>query len=169
MPELNEPGDFLTDINAKKTLPGTLNVLTILTFIGCGIGALFTFVMPAFMGWSLKMMDKAQEQSSQLTEKQATDIEKGRLAIIKFMDNKWAIILIGVVGIALCLYGALNMRKLKKEGFYVYVIGQIAPIIASTLLLGFAVQFNGVMSYLLGLAVPVLFIILYARNLKYLK
>jgi hypothetical protein len=61
------------------------------------------------------------------------------------------------------------MRKLKKEGFYIYTVGELIPVIAGALLLGFSTQFNGVMSYIIGLGIPVLFIILYANNLKHLK
>ena len=42
-----------------KALPGALNVLTILTFIGCAIGAIFTFATPWLMKFSLGMMNKA--------------------------------------------------------------------------------------------------------------
>jgi hypothetical protein len=79
------------------------------------------------------------------------------------------LILIGLVGIILCFYGAMNMRKLKKDGFYIYTVGELLPVLASTVLLGFSTQFNGVFSYILGIGIPLLFVFLYSRNLQYLK
>jgi hypothetical protein len=169
MAELNEPGDFLTDINGKKKLPGSLNVLSILTFIGCGVGLLWTFGGFAFMNWSLKMMDNAQSSNANLSEKQVNDMDKSRLIIEKVLAHKWPLILIGLVGIILCFYGAMNMRKLKKDGFYIYTVGELLPILASTVLLGFSTQFNGVFSYIFNIGIPLLFVFLYSRNLQYLK
>jgi len=167
MADLNQPNDILVT-GEKPKLPGNLNVLTILTFIGCGVGLLFSLGMYPLMQWSLKMMDKAQEGGN-LTDKQVVDMETSRQGIEKMMSHKLPLIVIGLVGIGLCFYGALSMRKLKKDGFYIYTIGEIVPIIVTTFLLGFSTQFNGVTSYIFGLAIPVLFVILYARNLKYLK
>ena len=170
MADLNQSNDFLTAAGEKPKLPGSLNVLSILTFIGCGLGLIWSFAGFTFMNWSLKMMDKAQSDgNTQLTDKQINDMDKARLAIEKVMAHKWPLILIGLVGIGLCFYGVLMMRKLKKEGFYIYTVGELLPIIASTVLLGFATQFNGVWSYIIGLGIPVLFVILYANNLKHLK
>jgi len=169
MAELNQPTDILLPVEKPK-LPGSLNVLSILTFIGCGIGLLFSFGGFAFMEWSLKMMDKAQSDgNAKLSDKQINDMENSRLIIEKMMAHKWPLILIGLVGIGLCFYGVLMMRKLKKDGFYIYTVGELLPTIASTVLLGFSTQFNGVMSYVFGLVIPILFVILYANNLKYLK
>jgi hypothetical protein len=168
MSDVNQTNDYTQQTGQKKKLPGSLNVLTILTFIGCGIGLLWSLAAGPFMRWSLSMMQKAQEQGN-MTEKQLTDMEKGKIAIDKFLDNQWPLLTVGLVGILLCFYGALQMRKLKKEGFYIYILGQIIPLIGGTLLVGFSVQFSGVMAYVLGLGLPLLFIILYATNLKYMK
>jgi hypothetical protein len=168
MADLTQPADVLIT-GAKPKLPGSLNVLNILTFIGCGFLLLWSFAGFALMSWSLKMMDKAQSDgNARLSDKQITDMEKSRLIIEKVIAYKWPLILIALVGIGLCFYGALAMRKLKKEGFYIYTVGELLPVVASTILLGFSTQFNGVMSYIFNF-IPVLFVILYARNLKYLK
>ena len=72
-----------------------------------------------------------------------------------------------MVGIILCFIGALWMRKFKKDGYWMYVAGELTPIIGSLLLLGTA-QFTGVVSVLLGVGIPVLFVILYTTQRKYL-
>ena len=168
MSDLNQPNDVLSGIQEKPKLPGSLNVLTILTFIGCGIQLCFTFGMFAFFGWAMKQVDKAREAGN-LSDKQLADMEKGQAAMDKLLANKTAIIITSVIGIALCFYGAMMMRKLKKEGFYVYVLGHVVPLVSGLVLLGFATQFNGAMSYVFGLFLPILFIVLYSTNLKHLK
>lgn len=170
MSEINQPNDILSPLSEKPKIPGSLNVVSILTFIGCGIGAIWTFAAFPFLSWSLKMMDKAtSENASSLTEKQVADMDKSRQMIEVMLAHKWPIIITGIAGIALCLYGALQMRKLKKEGFYIYVVGEVLPVVAGVMMLGFAAQFNGVMSYVFTLGIPALFIGLYASNLKHMK
>jgi hypothetical protein len=167
MTEFNDSQEFLAQTGEKPKLPGAINVLTILTFVGCGVGIIWTLLGFWFVKFAMKMADSPEAQQ-RMTEKQLTEMEQNRPKLQLMLDNMWPLILIGVVGIALCLYGAIQMRKLKKEGFYIYVVGQILPFIATGLLIGFGTQFSGVASYLFA-CIPVLFIILYAAQLKYLK
>ena len=74
---------------------------------------------------------------------------------------------ISIVGIVLCVVGAVWMRKLKKDGFWIYTAGEILPLIGSFILLG-TKQYTGVTSIIFGVGIPVLFIVLYARQRKYL-
>jgi hypothetical protein len=76
------------------------------------------------------------------------------------------LITIGMFGIVACFVGALWMRKLKKEGYWVYVTGEILPIIGSFILLGTA-QFTDWKSYL-QLVIPIVFVTLYSFQRKYL-
>ncbi|MCY7291414.1 MAG: hypothetical protein LH615_04455 [Ferruginibacter sp.] len=159
--------DSLTVNEFEKTpLPTGLNILTILTFIGCAFGAIFTLITPWLMNFFLNMMDKSVEKGTDLTPKQATDMEASRKVIELTQSNMVPLLIIGAVGIILCFVGALMMRKLKKDGFWIYVAGQVLPIIGSLALLGMA-QFTGVTSYIMFL-IPVVFIILYATQRKYL-
>ncbi len=167
MSEINTTQDFLSQAGEKPKLPGYLNVLTILTFIGCGVFALFTPASFWLIKFYMKMMDDPAARE-RMTDKQLTDAEMQRPRMELMLANKWLLILISLAGIALCLYGALQMRKLKKEGFYVYTLGQVLPFICGGLIVGFANQFNGVLSYIVA-AVPVAFIIMYATHLKYMK
>jgi len=60
------------------------------------------------------------------------------------------------------------MWKLKKTGFYIYVIGEIAPVILPFVLFGgFGVL--GTMALVMGLIFPIAFIIMYALNLKHMS
>ncbi len=149
-----------------KSLPGSLNVLTILTFIGCALGAIFTLATPWLMKFSLSMMNKAAETGTDLTPKQTADMEASKKVIELTQSNMIPLLLIGAAGIVLCFIGALMMRKLKKDGFWIYVSGQVLPIIGNLAIMGMA-QFTGVTSYLMFL-IPVVFIVLYSMQRKYL-
>ena len=149
-----------------KPLPGALNVLTILTFIGSAIGLIFSLATPWLMKFSLDMMNKAAETRTDQTSKQIADAEAARKVIELTQANMTPLLLIGAAGIVLCFIGAVMMRKLKKDGFWIYVSGQVLPIIGSLALLGMA-QFTGAMSYIMFL-IPIVFIILYAMQRKYL-
>jgi hypothetical protein len=151
----------------KKQLPTGLNVLTILTFIGCALGAISIPLSKWLLEFSLKMTNKP-EVMEQMTDKQLTDIEKAKLTFEAFNNNFVPLVLVSLLGVGLCFYGALRMRKLKKEGFPIYVIGQIVPIIGGIIFLGFSQQFSNVWSYVIGLGLPLIFILLYASFLKHM-
>jgi hypothetical protein len=52
-------GDNLEMNDYDNKLPKTLNVLTILTFIGCGIIGIFTLLTPMITNFGLKALEKA--------------------------------------------------------------------------------------------------------------
>ncbi len=153
--------------DGKTKLPPRLNVLTILTFIGCGLGLLFVILTPVINKFFLGIMEKAKSSGAELTTKQLTDMEKGTAVIELTQANMVPLMVIGVLGIALCLVGALWMRKLKKDGFWIYVGGEILPVIGSFIILGTA-QFTGVTSIVMGVGLPLLFVFLYSTQRKFL-
>ncbi|MEJ7589716.1 MAG: hypothetical protein WKI04_19365 [Ferruginibacter sp.] len=157
--QLNEDG--------KPKLPSGLNVLTILTFIGCGLGLIFTLVLPMFYKFMLGMMDKTKSSGTEFTAKQLEEMEKGRAAIQLGQANMVPLIAISLVGIILCLVGAIWMRKLKKDGFWIYTAGELLPVIGSFIVMGTA-QFTGAVSIIFAVGLPLLFVFLYARQRKYL-
>jgi hypothetical protein len=146
---VNEAKDFLNleDKDMKK-LPQMLNVLTILTYIGCGVGALLSILGVLGVGFLSSMMGKSKE----LAEVSAK-VGGGSL---------WVGLVIGLVGIALCFYGAMKMRNLQKQGFFIYVAGQLIPIIYTFVTVGVGFGFIGVI-------IPIVFIALYATQLKELS
>jgi len=75
------------------------------------------------------------------------------------------IMLLTLVGVGLCLWGALEMRKLKKQGFMLWVIGEFLPIIGGLIFIG-----TGMVSgfSMIWLIIPVIFLILYLVQRKYL-
>lgn len=164
---MNNQSENLENFDMDSNKPSqTLNVLTILTFIGCAIGALFTIGTPAIMSFSKKMILKAQE-SADLKPDQIAELRKGLEGIELAEKNMVPLIVVGIAGIVLCFVGALMMRKLKKDGFWIYTAGQVLPIIAGLLIMGTS-QYQNLGSFIFPF-ISVLFIFLYASQRKYLK
>ena len=83
------------------------------------------------------------------------------------------IMLVAALG---CVYGVIQMWKLKKMGFYIYAICEIAPVVYALVTVGTAAFTlgalgGGIMAIFAAFSMffPVLFIILYALNLKHMK
>jgi hypothetical protein len=150
----------------KPALPSGLNVLTILTFIGCAlglIGGVWQYAT-ADKNYSemVKMQDKIEELPPMVKKMMGPDaLENAR----KTMENKVPVLILTLLGAGLCFYGALEMRKLKKQGFMLWVAGEFLPIIAMFFFIGSG-MFSGfaLFAYLF----PILFLILYAVNRKHL-
>ena len=155
------------DDSPKPKLPSGLNVLTILTFIGCAVFGLFTLLAPVIYKFSLSMMDKAASSGQDFTPKQQADMEKGRAAIELATQHMVPIMIMGLAGVTLCFVGALWMRKLKKDGYWLYVAGELAPLIASYFILGTS-QYTSVWSVVFAVGIPSIFVILYTTQRKYL-
>lgn len=163
----NQTNDML-QMNEGDTpkLPTSLNVLTILTFIGCAIAAISSiwgFVSAQKSYDDLVAAQGKMDDAPAFVKKMMGPemLEMSR----KAAENRTVILLIGLAGVALCLWGALEMRKLKKQGFILWVAGEFLPIIATAVVLGFGV-FTGFAA--IGLVFPIIFLILYGVNKKHL-
>jgi hypothetical protein len=158
------------DNNQPVKATGLLNVLTILTFIGCVIqliGALMGFV-GAKANYDNRDQVLAQLKTNEMPDfakKMIGDPEAYVELITKSYENRVPILLLSLLGAVLCFYGALQMRKLKKQGFMIYVLGQVVPFIATVAFIGIAaIKGWG----LISVAIVALFILLYATQRKQL-
>ena len=166
--DADTPKDLLTyNDDGKAIMPSGLNVLTILTFIGCGIFGLITLCLPMLYKFFLGVMEKTKASGKEFSAKELEDMAKAKAMLELSIQNVVPAMVIGLTGIVLCLIGALWMRKYKKDGYWIYVTGELAPIIASAIIMGTA-QFSGVWGVLGGIGIPVLFVVLYTLQLKYL-
>ena len=84
----------------------------------------------------------------------------------KSFENRFPIFILGLVATALCIFGALQMRKLKKQGFLFYVIGQLLPFFTTVLFVGMFI-FSGSLIMFFSV-VSLLFILLYFFQRKHL-
>ncbi len=152
----------------KPTLPTGLKVLTILTFIGCAIG--FISAIYGFMT-SKKTYENLKETMESGKMDDAPGWAKSMMSpemlgmYQKMHENRLPILILTLVATALCLYGAIEMRKLKKQGYTFWLIGELLPF-------GTTILFIGMTAYsgfgLLIALIPLIFIILYTVNKKYL-
>jgi hypothetical protein len=169
MSQTTDPADHLSNIDVEpRRLPSMLNVLTILTFIGSGLGAVSS-VISFFRAQS--NYDQAVEVQSKMAEGQdlvkkivgGDPVEIAR----KSLENKVPILLIAFVGYVLCTYGAIVMRDLQKKGYLFYAIGEILPLFGILFFIGsgFLFAITGIMTSI----IIVVFLIMYATQLKFMK
>lgn len=151
-----------------QKLPQMLNVLTILTYIGCAIG-LISAIWGYFSAQTSYQAYKALSSDASLTENNpAAKLLTGAAEMVKrSYENRLPILLLGLAGVALCFYGALQMRNLKKQGFLIYVAGQIIPIISFAIFVGFA-NMLGALGMVFSVLFAAVFVILYGTQRKYL-
>jgi hypothetical protein len=141
-----------------------LNVLTILTFIGCAI-ELYSSISGYFL--AQQRYDLAI-QNQQKVSADAPAIVKSLTGtdmvevVRKSMEYKTPILIAGLIACALCVWGAFQMRSLKRKGFYAYVVGELLPQIVSIVLIGFG-SIGGVF-VVIGLVISLVFIGLYASQ-----
>lgn len=158
--------------------PEFLKVLCILSFIGIGIMLLMSLAgLPKlFQSPEMRMaeMEKMEQISPGFMDKMApllNDPNYTAKAVSKFAID----LLLQV----LSLIGVIQMWKLRKKGFYLYMAGELLPYLSGFI---FASQsmavFNALPSTIASLAYVVIaivvlidlaFIFMYSRNLKYMS
>ncbi|MBP9098341.1 MAG: hypothetical protein KBF74_05960 [Ferruginibacter sp.] len=164
--EMN-PSDSLHEFEKGK-LPSSINILTILTIIGSIIGlisSVYTFFTAKKSYETMKetidsgKLDDAPKWAKGFMSPEMLEMTK------KMFENKLPIMVLSIVAMALCLYGAMEMRKLKKQGYTLWLIGELLPLVTTLLFIGMA-AFSGF--GLLAVLIPIIFIILYTVNRKHL-
>lgn len=143
------------------TLPPFLNVLTILTFIGSGLGIISGI-------YSLLTIEQQRAGLAATRTLLRNSSFGGDLVRAQelMLENFYAIQLGALTSALCCLFGAILMRKLKKNGFYLYLFGSIISIVIPLFFLGFG--FMGQM-ILIGSVFTIAFVIMYGVNYKHLK
>ena len=159
----------MNEQNNRSQAPMGLKVLTVLTFIGSIIqfcGALWNFfnAQKNFDG-----MDKLVEQINSDSMPSWVKSMIGDPAhlvetITKSYQNRIPIVLLTVIAASLCFYGALQMRRLRKQGFMFYTIGELLPFLTQFLFIG-AFSLSGVL-FTIMIGLSLLFILLYFMQRK---
>jgi hypothetical protein len=141
--------------------PQFITVLCILTWVGCGIGLIMSIV-----GWmGARAAGAMMDVAGSMADAQGMENMPGMQEAMNALKYANILLIIGVVGTLLCLFGSIQMWKLKKTGFYIYVVGELAPAIATMVLMGGMAGAMGIV----GLIVPILFVVLYGMNLKHMN
>ncbi len=164
---INQAKDILNleDRDIKK-LPQMLNVLTILTYIGCGLGLISNIWNYISASTAMKAYETLGTNQPTTDNKVVNSLLSGAEEMVKkTYDNRLMILIFALVGIALCFYGAMQMRNLKKQGYLIYVIGEVLPIVSFAIFIGFG-NLLGAISMIFVVLFAALFIILYTTQRK---
>ena len=155
-----------------KAMTKTINVMTILTFIGC-VYSLITAVSYINPQLTLEMqlqplqqmLDKAEETSG--NEMMVNIYLKSMDNVRILFENKYLFAIISLIGVGLCVFGAVEMRKMKKTGFYAYVSGQMLPLLASLAITGWNIASGS--TFIVSFLFYGIFILIYAFQLKHMR
>jgi hypothetical protein len=148
-------------------LPSMLNVLTILTYIGCA-WALISQIWGYFSASTAYKLADTLTGASDTGNKAIDSMVNSTMEMAKkAYDNRLLILLLGIAGAVLCFYGAMQMRNLKKQGYLIYVIGELLPILSIIIFIGFGNILAG-LTMILTVLIAAVFIILYTTQRKYL-
>jgi len=165
----NNPITDMTDQNIRPQAPMGLKVLTVLTFIGSIlqlIGGIYNYFNAQK---SYEGMDKLIEQinsDSMPGWAKALIGDPAHLVetITKSYENRIPIVLLTIIAAGLCFYGAMQMRKLKKQGFTLYTIGELLPFLTQVIFIG-AFSLSGII-FIISICIALLFILFYFTHRK---
>ena len=137
-------------------------VLCILSFVACGLFILIYSIGAMAMGISEETIsgvwDKVLESQPQLESVNPVDFfhEVGKLCLYNLLTN------------IASLVGVILMWRLNKIGFFIYIIAELA-----TNFMGLDMNVEGAdkssLSMIFSIAVDLVFIVMYALNLKYMN
>lgn len=160
-----------------KKRPTFITVLAILSFIGVAWQIISGIMTMAAGAVTSAITDAGKEYAEGLSTMEGMEEVEGMEeamsgvgeavdAANKLAENASVLGIINIVAALVCLLGVIWMWNLKKKGFFVYVVGELAAPIATLALVGFGL---GGMMATLGFIIPVVMIILYAINLKHMS
>lgn len=163
----------VTTINVTKKRPTFLTVLCILSFIGSGgFGLIYSLYQYA----TFESTYSAQQEKLTTALEQLKDAgmdsgffykstENGLVVLEKMSQNLGLITGVNCLFALLSLLGIFMMFKLQKNGFYLYTLVNFFWILVPLVLIDFeATMINAIIAG----AFTVLFVILYAVNLKHM-
>lgn len=149
--------DSSTETQFRGKRPAFLTVLCILTFVGAGLALFYCLI--AWIGISA-----AENLMDSFGNSDIPDEAMNGFRWFKIM------LLAGLIGSLLNIFGAIVMMLMRKWGFYIYVIGQALPLVIMIYLILSNSQDQFSLAGLIILSIfPVGFIVMYGLNYKYLR
>lgn len=165
---------FNNDLSAAPKRPQFLTVLCILTWTMCGI-MLIVSIIGLVATPSADAQKEQIEQIRQFNPEAAEQME----AAMGNQGSQMLSTVLGLLAIGLSGFGAYWMWNLKKNGFYLYIVGELLPYISmiaggaaamsALSAFGGAAQTAGVIMMALMVIVDIVFIVLYGLNLKHMN
>ncbi|MBU0487707.1 MAG: hypothetical protein KKD31_07125 [Bacteroidetes bacterium] len=145
-----------------QTRPTFLTVLCILSYVGVAIAVISGIYNYITFNANMAMIENLTGGIENLEE---NPLFAGMSDLLKHGRTLY---IVNIFAALICLVGVLQMWKMKKTGYYIYIVGEIAPAIASFTLVG-SVGILGTAAIIGGLIFPILFIVLYGLNLKHMS
>ena len=146
---------------AKKERPTFLTVLCILSFIGVGIVVISNIVALIGGGVSKAILESSEEVMEAMEAVEEVPVVE---SVTKIVSNVSTMAAINLIAALVVLVGVIMMWSLKKTGYYIYIVGEIAPVIALIVLGGLLGGFMAIFSSFIA----ILFIVLYGLNVKHM-
>lgn len=168
------------EINSEQIVEATkrptfLTVLCIITFIWSGYTVLtslteiFTdnsFDQEEWQEISIQVSESMDQADSQAQEMMEMAMDAVASTIEAGIENAMLLGIIGFLAAGLSFFGAFQMFKLKKMGYYIYILSKVVGVFVPLMILGVNL-ITGIM-YGVGLLIAVVGIILYGVNSKHL-
>lgn len=166
--------DNITQVVQTKKRPTFITVLCILSLIGSGG---FGLLQPLyqFATFEKSYPEKLEQIEKGLEQMEDAGMESGflydmavngQIALEKTAENLVPMTAANVVFALFSLFGVFLMFKLKKNGFYLYSVVNLFWMLVPVYFIGMEV---GMMTLAMGGGGTILFIILYAVNLKHME
>ena len=130
MEEIEQP-EFMENEEHQPKRTTFLLVLCILTFIGSGYSLLYYLLLPLAKTHLPEMM----EMYSNFFKDAAIQSQMNEMFSFMAAVPSWKFLLVAL-GFAGSVTGAALMMKLRKEGFHIYVVSQIAIFALLSFLIG---------------------------------
>ncbi|MBN2347433.1 MAG: hypothetical protein JXJ22_01265 [Bacteroidales bacterium] len=149
--------------------PAFLTVLCILSFIGLGYVILTNLLFLPLTPFFSHLIPDFKEliQDNFYSGPFENFVYDAINVAEKAMEFAWAISLSKMLLAALALWGVILMWQLKKNGFYLYALAKIVIITLPIIFLGY--NFIAAIGVISGGFFALIFIVLYALNLKSMK
>lgn len=160
---MQEQQDYLqAPMETKPTVPQGINVLSILSFIGSGFQIFGAVISYFFIAYSVQSLPETRKLERSANMKPFSSFFKWSAdATLEQYEHRVSLLLVSLFAAAICIVGAIQMRKLKKRGFTVYTAGELMlPIFTAVVI--------DVWASLFGFFIAIIFISLFAVQRKHL-
>ncbi|MFT5749247.1 MAG: hypothetical protein ACI93S_000500 [Ancylomarina sp.] len=166
--------DNITQVVLPKKRPTFLTVLCILTFIWSGAYGIL------YLGYDYLTFEKTYPQKAAMFAETIETLEdagqdsgmiydgmiKAQYVLEKTAQNLDTFYLANIFFALLSVLGAFLMFQMKKNGFYVYAASNLFWMLVPVGIIGMEL---GLFAIISSMAMAILFIILYAVNLKHME
>jgi hypothetical protein len=151
----------------KPVMSSTLKTITVLSLIGNFLQLIMTVMnflrAKANYAEAKETIGKLQDENVPAIVRKMVGNSDDYMELMRLsLENKYPILILGLLASVLCLYGVFQMRALKKQGLSLYIMGELLPFLTMALFMNVA-AFKGVMFYITVL-ITLLFILLYLKE-----